>query len=122
MGRLIVFYMIGSKNPNDLYTVSLGLYIVWLCIKAWIVARMWIQQGWGVFCSAALFLNRVIIASLPLVLIIPFLIGIYFQLLVVGPLRVASHQTPLYFPFKDWAMGVFFLRIICKRNHFEFIF
>jgi E3 ubiquitin-protein ligase MARCH6 len=113
MGRNIVYFILNSKNPNDLYTVALGLYIVWLCIKAWIVARMWIQQGLAAITSAAIFLSRVIAAAIPLVLIIPYLIGIYFQLLVVGPLRVASHQTPLYFPFKDWAMGLVHFKLFC---------
>uniref|UniRef100_A0AC34FFM4 RING-CH-type domain-containing protein n=1 Tax=Panagrolaimus sp. ES5 TaxID=591445 RepID=A0AC34FFM4_9BILA len=113
MGRNIVSFILNSKNPNDLYTVALGLYIVWLCIKAWMVARMWVQQGLAAITSAAIFLSRVTAAAIPLVLIIPYLIGIYFQLLVVGPLRVASHQTPLYFPFKDWAMGLVHFKLFC---------
>uniref|UniRef100_A0A7E5A273 RING-type E3 ubiquitin transferase n=1 Tax=Panagrellus redivivus TaxID=6233 RepID=A0A7E5A273_PANRE len=113
MGRYLVYLMLGSKNPNDLYTVSLGLYVVWLAFKASIVVRMWLHQGWGVFCSAAILVGRVLVAALPLAILIPYLIGIYFQLLVVGPLRVASHQTPLYFPFKDWAMGLVHFKLFC---------
>lgn len=113
LGRNIVYLMLNSKNPNDLYTLALGLYIVWLCVKAGIVTKLWIQQGWGVFCSAAVWLGRVLVAAIPLGIIIPYMIGVYFQLLVVGPLRVASHQTPLYFPFKDWAMGIVHFKLFC---------
>jgi len=105
--------MLNSKNPNDLYTLALGLYIVWLVVKAGIVTKLWLQQGWGVFCSAAVWLGRVLVAAIPLGIVIPYMIGIYFQLLVVGPLRVASHQTPLYFPFKDWAMGIVHFKLFC---------
>ena len=113
LGRNIVYLMLNSKNPNDLYTLALGLYIVWLGVKAGIVTKLWLQQGWGVFCSAAVWLGRVLVAAIPLGIIIPYMIGIYFQLLVVGPLRVASHQTPLYFPFKDWAMGIVHFKLFC---------
>lgn len=46
-------------------------------------------------------------------MVIPFMLGIYFQLLVVGPLRVSINQTAIFFTWKEWAMGVVHFKIFC---------
>lgn len=34
--------------------------------------------------------------------VIPFLLGLIFELVVVSPLRVGMNQSPLYFPAQVW--------------------
>ena len=77
--------------------------------------------------------------ALALIGLVPLLLGLLFELVVVAPLRVPLDQTPLFFPwqvsqsvtfqfrfqrlaaalillfflFKDWALGVLHMKIIC---------
>jgi hypothetical protein len=44
-----------------------------------------------VFSSALWLLLRIFAAALPLLVVIPFMLGFYFQMLVISPLRVVSH-------------------------------
>ena len=43
----------------------------------------------------------------------PLLLGLLFELVVVVPLRVPLDQTPVFFPWQDWALGVLHTKIIC---------
>lgn len=65
------------------------------------------------FQSTAWLALRLIAGAIPLAVIIPCLLGIYFQLLVVGPLRVSINQTAIFFTWKEWAMGVVHFKIFC---------
>lgn len=42
-------------------------------------------------------LSRVIAVSLPMLLVIPLLFGLCFQLFVLAPIRVSEYQMPLLF-------------------------
>ena len=44
---------------------------------------------------------------------VPLLLGLLFELVVVVPLRVPLDQTPVFFPWQDWALGVLHTKIIC---------
>lgn len=66
-----------------------------------------------VFNSTVWLLLRLLAAALPLLVVIPFMLGFYFQMLVISPLRVAIFQSPLFFPWKEWAMGVVHFKILC---------
>jgi len=41
------------------------------------------------------------------------LLGTLFQLVIVAPLRTTIDQSPLYFPWQDWAMGILHSKILC---------
>ena len=45
--------------------------------------------------------------------VVPLLLGLLFELVVVVPLRVPLDQTPVFFPWQDWALGVLHTKIIC---------
>lgn len=45
--------------------------------------------------------------------LVPLLLGLLFELVVVVPLRVPLDQTPVFFPWQDWALGVLHTKIIC---------
>ncbi|KAI1724776.1 RING-variant domain-containing protein [Ditylenchus destructor] len=119
LGRALLSYLsVGGGNPvHDLYTISAGLYFCWMLANIWMVTREWFQKGWDyvkkVFHSTAWLALRLYIGTVPLLGLIPFMLGSYFQLLVVGPLRVSIYQTPLFFPLKEWAMGVVHFKIFC---------
>ena len=44
--------------------------------------------------------------------VVPLLLGLLFELVVVAPLRVPLDQTPIFFPWQDWALGVLHTKII----------
>lgn len=51
---------------------------------------------------------KLVFIAVILIGLVPFLLGLLFELIVVIPLRVAHDQTPLYFP---WQVSVSSLSI-----------
>lgn len=39
------------------------------------------------------------------------LIGLLFELVVVMPLRIPVDESPIFYFYKDWALGLVFLKI-----------
>ncbi|EPB69281.1 hypothetical protein ANCCEY_11627 [Ancylostoma ceylanicum] len=56
---------------------------------------------------------RLLLICIPIVFVIPMLMGTYFQLVVITPLRLSYQQTALVFLWQDWAMGVLHMKIAC---------
>jgi hypothetical protein len=56
------------------------------------ISREWAQKGWTyvkkLFSSFAWLMMRIVAAAIPLLVVIPFMMGFYFQMLVISPLRV----------------------------------
>ncbi|CAD5209375.1 unnamed protein product [Bursaphelenchus xylophilus] len=117
VGRFVLGLIGFGRSIHETYTVGCGIYTCWLVVKAWMIWRDWFQKGWDyvkLASHAALFLiSKVIFAAVPMVVIIPYLLGLYFQLLVISPFRASVGQTPLFFPWKEWAMGIIHLKIVC---------
>lgn len=44
--------------------------------------------------------------------LMPLLLGILFELTLVVPMRVPLDQTPIFFPWQDWALGVLNAKIM----------
>jgi len=117
LGRQLVGQLSGLHNVHELYTISVGLYACWCLMKLGILASEWLPRGWnhmadGVKMTLTVAM-KIVIASMPVLVVIPLLIGTCFQLLVVCPLRVGRHQSALLFPWQDWAMGVLHCKIFC---------
>jgi E3 ubiquitin-protein ligase MARCH6 len=95
IGRLMLSWLALTNQPvHDLYTVAAGLYICWLCARLAMLAREWAQKGWTyvkkLFGAVFWLIMRIVAASIPLLVIIPFMLGFYFQMLVISPLRVVN--------------------------------
>lgn len=56
---------------------------------------------------------KTLLASTLLLGIIPLLFGLLLELVVIIPLRVPIHQTPVLFIWQDWALGVLYTKIAC---------
>lgn len=56
---------------------------------------------------------RSAIACAALLGAIPLLFGLLLELVLVVPLRVPLHQTPVLFVWQDWALGVLYTKIAC---------
>ncbi|KAK9881265.1 hypothetical protein WA026_015389 [Henosepilachna vigintioctopunctata] len=102
---------------HELYTAACGLYVGWLTARAVSLVLSWLPQGRAAmlerlkqWCIIGL---KTIIASVLLLGVIPLLFGLLFELVVIVPLRVPIHQTPILFIWQDWALGVLYTKIAC---------
>ncbi|XP_032220194.2 E3 ubiquitin-protein ligase MARCHF6 isoform X2 [Nematostella vectensis] len=117
VGRAVMCLWMGSLAVHELYTAACGLYLIWLVCRTFAVIMSWVPLG---VIGIAKKLGHWMLLGLKCVLIavvligvVPLLLGLLFELIVVVPLRVPLDQTPLYFPWQDWALGVLHMKIIC---------
>ncbi|XP_013384428.2 E3 ubiquitin-protein ligase MARCH6 [Lingula anatina] len=116
-GRMLMSLWMGSVRIHELYTAACGLYVCWVVLRLGAVLYQWIPQGWAAIMTKVkewtlLALKSLMIAFL-LIGVAPLLLGLLFELVVVAPLRVPLNQTPVFFPWQDWALGVLHAKIIC---------
>ncbi|KAK3592530.1 hypothetical protein CHS0354_039877 [Potamilus streckersoni] len=117
IGRKLMSLWMGDARIHELYTAACGLYICWLKLRIGTVIYNWIPQGTAAILNkikewVILALKSLFVASL-LMGMVPLLLGLLFELVVVAPLRVPLDQTPVFFPWQDWALGVLHAKIIC---------
>ncbi|KAM8849530.1 E3 ubiquitin-protein ligase MARCHF6-like isoform 2-T2 [Spinachia spinachia] len=115
-GRWLMSFWMGSAIVHELYTAASGLYICWLSIRGATMILSWMPQGRNMIMIKVhewtlTILKTVVVAAL-LAGVIPLLLGLLFELVVVAPLRVQLDQTPLFYPWQDWALGVLHAKII----------
>uniref|UniRef100_A0A4W4F7C4 E3 ubiquitin-protein ligase MARCHF6 n=1 Tax=Electrophorus electricus TaxID=8005 RepID=A0A4W4F7C4_ELEEL len=115
-GRWLMSFWTGSAKIHELYTAACGLYVCWLSIRAVTVLLAWMPQGRRVILLKVqewtLMIMKTLIVALLLAGVIPLLLGLLFELVIVAPLRVPLDQTPLFYPWQDWALGVLHAKII----------
>lgn len=115
-GRWLMSFWTGSAKIHELYTAACGLYVCWLSIRAITVLLAWMPQGRHVILLKVqewtLMIMKTLIVAVLLAGVIPLLLGLLFELVIVAPLRVPLDQTPLFYPWQDWALGVLHAKII----------
>ncbi|KAI1902276.1 hypothetical protein AGOR_G00043030 [Albula goreensis] len=115
-GRWLMSFWTGSTKIHELYTAASGLYVCWLSIRAITVLLAWMPQGRRVILLKiqewTLMIVKTLIVAVLLAGVIPLLLGLLFDLVIVAPLRVPLDQTPLFYPWQDWALGVLHAKII----------
>uniref|UniRef100_A0A3P8QUF3 E3 ubiquitin-protein ligase MARCHF6 n=1 Tax=Astatotilapia calliptera TaxID=8154 RepID=A0A3P8QUF3_ASTCA len=116
VGRWLMSFWMGSAMVHELYTAASGLYVCWLSIRAATVLLSWMPQGRTVIMLKVhewtLMILKTVVVALLLAVVIPLLLGLLFELVIVAPLRVPLVQTPLFYPWQDWALGVLHAKII----------
>ncbi|XP_029445897.1 E3 ubiquitin-protein ligase MARCH6 [Rhinatrema bivittatum] len=115
-GRWLMSFWTGAAKIHELYTAACGLYVCWLTIRAVTVLVAWMPQGRTVIFLKvkewSLMIMKTLIVALLLAGVVPLLLGLLFELVIVAPLRVPLDQTPLFYPWQDWALGVLHAKII----------
>ncbi|XP_029687282.1 E3 ubiquitin-protein ligase MARCH6-like [Takifugu rubripes] len=115
-GRWLMSFWMGSTLVHELYTAASGLYLCWLCIRGATMLLSWMPQGRSVIMIKVhewtLMLLKTIVVAVMLAGLVPLLLGLLFELVIVAPLRVPLDQTPLFYPWQDWALGVLHAKII----------
>ncbi|XP_048695541.1 E3 ubiquitin-protein ligase MARCHF6 isoform X2 [Lepidochelys kempii] len=115
-GRWLMSFWTGAAKIHELYTAACGLYVCWLTIRAVTVLVAWMPQGRRVIFQKvkewSLMIMKTLIVAVLLAGVVPLLLGLLFELVIVAPLRVPLDQTPLFYPWQDWALGVLHAKII----------
>lgn len=116
-GRKLMSLWMGEAKIHELYTAACGLYVCWLLLRIGTVLYNWIPQGTAVIVNKLkewlLLALKSLFVAVILMGVVPLLLGLLFELVVVAPLRVSLDQTPVFFPWQDWALGVLHTKIIC---------
>ncbi|XP_052816419.1 E3 ubiquitin-protein ligase MARCHF6-like isoform X3 [Mya arenaria] len=116
-GRNLMSVWMGDAKVHELYTAACGLYVCWLMLRIGTVMYNWIPQGTAAILNKLkewiLLALKTLLVAVILMGLVPLLLGLLFELVVVAPLRVSLDQTPVFFPWQDWALGVLHTKIIC---------
>ncbi|XP_018422116.1 PREDICTED: E3 ubiquitin-protein ligase MARCH6 [Nanorana parkeri] len=116
VGRWLMSFWTGTAKIHELYTAACGLYVCWLAIRAITVLVAWMPQGRQAIVLKvkewSLMIMKTLVVALLLAGGVPLLLGLLFELVIVAPLRVPLDQTPLFYPWQDWALGVLHAKII----------
>ncbi|CAB3989401.1 E3 ubiquitin- ligase MARCH6 isoform X1 [Paramuricea clavata] len=117
VGRFVMHLVVSGITVHELYTAAFGLYIIWLLCRTASIVVSWLPLGVNGIVdkmkSWTLLVLKCCVIAIFIIGVIPFLLGLIFELVVVSPLRVGMDQSPLYFPAQDWALGVLHTKIIC---------
>ncbi|XP_030204130.1 E3 ubiquitin-protein ligase MARCH6 [Gadus morhua] len=115
-GRWLMSFWTGSSKIHELYTAACGLYVCWLSIRGITVLLAWMPQGRTVIMLKVqewtFMILKTLVVAILVAGVVPLLLGLLFELVIVAPLRVPLDQTPLFYPWQDWALGVLHAKII----------
>ncbi|EGT48456.1 CBN-MARC-6 protein [Caenorhabditis brenneri] len=115
IGRLMILMVTGTTNVHEMYTVSIGLYVCWIIGKLGAIVVKFVRGGPHLFKRAVMHYSylgmRLFLVAIPIIVVLPLLMGTYFQLVFFAPMRLGYQQTALMFPYQDWAMGVVQMKI-----------
>ena len=116
LGRLIFsLWLSDNHRVYELYTPATGLYLCLVLARAAVILVAWIKQGWTALTTRlrewALITGKALVAVTLLMGLIPFMFGLLLELVVLTPVRVPLHQSPIYFLWQDWALGAMYTKI-----------
>eukprot|EP00475_Leptophrys_vorax_P028700 TRINITY_DN4173_c0_g1_i1.p1 TRINITY_DN4173_c0_g1~~TRINITY_DN4173_c0_g1_i1.p1 ORF type:complete len:925 (+),score=193.57 TRINITY_DN4173_c0_g1_i1:50-2824(+) len=116
IGRFALGLLHSSFLGHDMYAFFIGINvyfgIIWGLIKMVEYfqrfdgdeLRTWLRK-WILIGAKVSFLSLLVLG------IAPLLAGLLFELVIVTPLRVPVNETPLFFVYQDWAMGLVALKV-----------
>jgi E3 ubiquitin-protein ligase MARCH6 len=116
VGRLLM-QVVGVSEAPDIYTAAIGLYSVWLALRAGGTLLHYTSQGLSTLAQQislwSLQVVKCLVAGLLLLVVVPLLLGHLMDLVLITPLRVPSNRTPLFYPSTEWALGLLHTKCIC---------
>lgn len=113
--QMFSLWVAEGHRVYELYTSATGLYLCLVLARGSLMLASWIRQGWTALGHrlrewAKLAAKAVVAVSL-LMGLIPLLFGLLLELVVLTPVRVPLHQSPIYFLWQDWALGAMYTKI-----------
>jgi len=116
-GRWVLSFVFGDIVIHELYTAAAGFYVLWLSLRLLNILHNAYPLGIGMVARKCKVIATVVLkvatSIVVLVGVVPLLLGLFFELVVVIPLRVPLDQTPLVYIWQDWALGILHLKIMC---------
>lgn len=107
-------------RPHELYTAALGIYLCWILSRGISIAVNLFPQGrvaivdklkqWA---NVATSYAMAFVIFVLLLGVVPMLFGLLLELVIIVPLRLSFVQTPIFFLWQDWALGVLYTKIAC---------
>ncbi|KAF2367689.1 Zinc finger RING-CH-type [Trinorchestia longiramus] len=118
LGRQTMTLVLGKLSKfHELYTGSCGLYMCLLSVRAITLVVSWCQLGWTQVINKlkgwTMMGLKATVGIIVVAVVIPLLVGVLVELVLLLPLRVPLHQTPVIFLWQNWALGVPNTKIIC---------
>uniref|UniRef100_A0A0K2V986 RING-type E3 ubiquitin transferase n=1 Tax=Lepeophtheirus salmonis TaxID=72036 RepID=A0A0K2V986_LEPSM len=114
--KLFGIWLRDNRRFYELYTLALGLFVCLSLIKGITLFVGWISQGWKQLSITirewGLIGLKALIAVFLLMIVIPLMAGVLLELVLLMPLRVPLHQTPVYILWQDLAFGVLYTKIV----------
>lgn len=111
---------INLERPHELYTAVVGAGGCWELARLVAAGMNLFPQGRRVIVQKiknmfAATVNYAMAAVMFLLMfgVVPLLFGLLLELVVVVPLRVPFHATPVLFLIQDWTLGVLYTKITC---------
>ncbi|XP_065342730.1 E3 ubiquitin-protein ligase MARCHF6 isoform X2 [Cloeon dipterum] len=106
-----------SMAVHELYTAAAGTYMCWASARFVAFMSAWAPRG-RVAVGKSLrrklaTASKSVVAAIVLLGLVPLLFGTLLEAVVVVPLRVPLHQTPVLCAWQDWALGVLYTKIAC---------
>lgn len=102
---------------HELYTAAAGTYLCWATARAIGFISAWAPRGRVAIGKSVrrklAIAGKAVLAAIVLLGLIPLLFGMLLEAVVVVPLRVPLHQTPVLCAWQDWALGVLYTKIAC---------
>uniref|UniRef100_A0A672H602 E3 ubiquitin-protein ligase MARCHF6 n=1 Tax=Salarias fasciatus TaxID=181472 RepID=A0A672H602_SALFA len=115
VGRWLISLWMGSATVHEMYTAASGLYVCWIAIRCTTGLVCWMPLGRSglmfKFHEWEVMVVKTAVVAVLLVGVVPLLVGLLLELVIFVPLRVPLNQTPLFFLWQDWALGVLHTKI-----------
>lgn len=119
-GGILDETLMAHGRPHELYTAALGIYMCWVLFRGISIAVNLLPQGRGAIVAkmrqwvgvATSYATAFFIFVL-LLGVVPLLFGLLLELVIMIPLRLSFSQTPIFFLWQDWALGVLYTKIAC---------
>ena len=92
----------GLVDAPEMYTASIGLYLIWIAVKLIMAILPHASQGASVFFKQMILwtglMVKCLFAGIILFVIIPLMMGHLVELILLSPLRVPINKFPVFYP------------------------
>lgn len=120
IGRQLMSVWMGTSSIHELYTTACGLYVCWIIIRATTLLYSWLPYGKAAILAKlqewCILVTKAVVLAIIMLGVVPLLLGCLVEQVVITPIRISLNQTPIHFPWQDWALGVLHMKIICAAT------
>ncbi|XP_022244880.1 E3 ubiquitin-protein ligase MARCH6-like, partial [Limulus polyphemus] len=118
LGRVVLRVLFEKPDIHDAYTITCGLSVIWLSFRLIIFLSTTFQNypQWNLFTKKVKNWLAVVCKSVVgiflLVGVIPLLLGLFFDLAFIVPLKIPDNETPVLYVWQDWVIGVLQVKLL----------